>query len=63
MIPWLTMIVAMYVLVRFLELASNENARGESGRTWLILLCCAGVLVTLGSCTAVQLSGTTVPTP
>ncbi len=60
MIPALTAIIAAYVITRMLELAANENARGDGGRTHLQVAAVITLLIAFGSCTAVQMSGSSV---
>ena len=63
MIPLLTIIISTYVIVRMVELVANEDARGEKARGGLRWLAVIAILITLGSCAGVQLSGATLPTP
>ena len=63
MIPALTLIVGCYVITRMLELIANEERSGTAKRTPLQVVATITTLITLGSCAAVQLTGSTIQSP
>ncbi len=63
MIPTLTLIIAAYVITRMIELVANEERSGEAKRTALQVIAVVTMLVTIGSCAMVQLTGGSIPTP
>lgn len=63
MIPALTLIVSCYVVTRMIELTANEERSGTEKRTALQVIAVITMLVSIGSCAMVQLTGGSIPTP